>query len=282
MNSNKICELQNKKELLKIQYAARKSFNNAEYSNYYAWIMCLVAMICNVLPENMPIYICYGLPFVADVISAYFSFDSNRKVQWASRLRRFFDSNVLEINKHLLEDAEIRAVKEYTENISMKNRKEEEIQINNNGNDIPPGVKDWYIFQKSIEGLEAKFECQKQNIWWNKKMMSRRVIINIIIGIIFIIITVSLFSYNGILKTVLCSGGILVKICDRAYQNYKYIRVSNEIDGSVKTIENNLSVHGIERLQMFIDERRAINVLEIGAIHKRMARKWTSLYNKIV
>lgn len=281
VNSNDIYEKENRTEMLKIQYAARKCFNNAECLNYCAWIACMVATFSIILPNNLPICIVYGIPFLADIFAAIFSFFSNREVEWASKLRRYFDYTVLDLANGELSENEIRSVKERAEYIYNKNVQEANIQMANNGNDFPPGVKDWYVFKTYQEDLLVKFECQKQNFWWNKKMTSKRIVVNIIGGIFLIIFMVLLCKYNGYLKTFLCSAGIILKICERVYANWQYSKVSNKIEGSLLTIENNLSEQGIETLQQLIDERRSINVLEIGLLHKKMAKKLTELYDRI-
>lgn len=281
VSSDDIYEKENRTDMLKIQYAARKCFNNAERLNYCALVACIIATFSIVLPNNLPIYIVYGVPFLADIFATIFSFYSDREVEWASKLRRYFDYTVLEIMNSGLSKDEIRSVKERAEYIYNKNVQEANIQMANNGNDFPPGVKDWYVFKTYQEGLPVKFECQKQNFWWNKKMTSKRFVVDVA-GVIFLIISmVLLCKYNGYLKTFLCSAGIIIKICGRVYANWQYSKISNKIEGSLLTIENNLSEQGIETLQQLIDARRSINVLEIGLLHKKMAKKLTKLYNQI-
>ena len=76
--------------------------------------------------------------------------------------------------------------------------------------------------------------------------------------------------------------GVLIKICERVIENWRYARVSRLIDGSQQTIEVHPTVEGIEQLQNLIDKRRAINVLEFGVLHNRLASKLTKLYENII
>ena len=53
-------------------------------------------------------------------------------------------------------------------------------------------------------------------------------------------------------------------------------------DGSQQTIEVHPTKEGIEKLQSLIDERRAINVLELGWFHNKLANKLSKLYERVV
>ena len=156
------------------------------------------------------------------------------------------------------------------------------IQIRNTGHDVPPGVKDWYEFSTPLNAVEAQFECQKQNIWWNKKMSQRKIPITIFAGISIIAgFGFSMHILNrSILTTLLCSSGIILKLFERVYENTEYIQVSLQIDGSKETIEIQPEEKYVEHLQSLIDERRGINVLELNSIHKKVAAKLSALYSK--
>ena len=92
MNSNEIQERQNKEIALKVQYAARVCFNSAEKNNHFAWIACLVSAFSVFLPNSWPMYIINGIPCVADIFAFVFSLITSHQVNWASKLRKFFDS----------------------------------------------------------------------------------------------------------------------------------------------------------------------------------------------
>lgn len=156
------------------------------------------------------------------------------------------------------------------------------IQTRNTGHDVPPGVKDWYEFATPLNAVDAQFECQKQNIWWDKKMSHRKIPIIIFVGICIIVaFGFSMHILNrSIFTTLLCSSGIILKIFERLYENVKYIQVSLQIDGSKETIEIKPEEKYVEHLQSLIDERRKINVLELNSVHKKVAAKLSSLYNK--
>lgn len=96
----------------------------------------------------------------------------------------------------------------------------------------------------------------------------------VLVGICFLLLLI----YNNVVSTILCSAGLIIKIIERIIENWQYISVSKEITGSQKTIERQPTAGGIEELQILIDKRRAINVLELNWIHKKNANRLSKLY----
>lgn len=282
MNSNIIQERQSDEALLKVQYAARVSFNSAEEFNYFAWIACIASAFSVFLPSSWPMYITNGIPCIADISAFIFSIIASRKVNQASTLRKYFDSYVLDIQLNQFSETELRKIREQTEKIYLKSPTNATIQMSNTGNDSPPGVRNWYTFSEFYDGLDAQFECQRQNTWWNSKMVMIRtiatVVVLFVVGSIFIALSLS----NNMLNILLCSAGILIKICERVIENWRYLCISRQIDGSQQTIEVHPTKEGIEKLQNLIDERRSINVLELGWFHNKLANKFSKLYEKLV
>lgn len=282
MNSNIIQERQNDEALLKVQYAARVSFNSAEKFNHFAWIACIVSAFSVFLPSSWPMYIINGIPCVADMFAFLFSIITSRKVDQASTLRKYFDSYVLDIQLNQFSESELRKIREQTEKIYLKSPVNAAVQMSNAGSDSPPGVRNWYTFSEFYDGLDAQFECQRQNTWWNSKMVMVRTIATVVLLFVVGSIFITLLLSNNTLNILLCSAGILIKICERVIENWRYLCISRQIDGSQQTIEVHPTKEGIEKLQSLIDERRAINVLELGWFHNKLANKLSKLYERVV
>lgn len=282
MNSDIIQERQNEDKCLRIQYAARVCFNSAEKNNNLAWGACLISAFSIFLPNNWPIYIISGIPFVADIFAAIFSVVASNQVKFASKLRKYFDSYVLNIRVNQFSETELRELRERTEKICLRNPSEASVQITNSGKDSPPGVREWYVFSRFYDGIDAQFECQRQNAWWNSKMQQMRIAITCGSTLIMFFIFLILAMKNSTLKVLLCSAGIILKFVERLVENYRYLRVSRLIDGSLQTIEVHPTEEGIVQLQAFIDQRRSINVLEFGHLHKKLASKLSKLYDNTV
>lgn len=282
MSSVEIQKRQNEIKFLKVQYAARVCFNLAETYNHFAWFACIVSAFSIFMPNTWHEYILNGVPFAFDFAAMIFYVVASRNVGWGACLRKYFDAYVLEINSNQFLKSEEQRLCEKSETIFAKDLKNSVMQIRNTGHDNPPGVRDWYEFSKPLNGVDAQFECQKQNIWWNKKLSQRRIPMTFLAGVcVAIVFVILMHTMNrSVLNTILCSGGIVLKIIERLFENYKYARVSMQIDGSKKTIEVKPEIEYIKQLQLLIDERRGINVLESNFWHKKIAAMLSRLYSK--
>lgn len=112
-------------------------------------------------------------------------------------------------------------------------------------------------------------------------MVTVRIITTVFILILVGSILVVLLPNNSILNILLCSAGILIKICERVIENWRYFRISRLIEGAQQAIEVHPTAEGVKKLQNLIDERRSINVLEFGYFHKKLANKLSGLYKNI-
>lgn len=226
MSSLEIQKRQNEMRFLKIQYAARVCFNAAEKYNHFAWFACIVSAFSIFLPNTWHTFILNGVPFVFDFVAAIFYALTRKNVCLGARLRKYFDANVIGINPGQFSKSEEQSVIEKAESVFSMHPYDGLIQTSNTGHDTPPGVKDWYEFSTPLNAVDAQFECQKQNIWWNKKMSRRKIPITLLAGIC--VIAAFGFSMHilnrSVLNTFLCSSGIVLKILERLYENIKYIQ----------------------------------------------------------
>lgn len=281
MDSISITKRQNKLCMLKVQYAARVCYNNAEKLNYIVWLFCLVSAFSVFLPESLPYHLSFVVPFVADIAAWVLMNIVNRNVVKAAELRKYFDAYSIDIAINEFSEAEKRKLIELAEDKYSKNLKQAELQIKNTGSDYPPGVYDWYKFSTKYEGLKAKFECQCQNTWWDKKQFPLKYAVKAIAFIMVAILFVALMIYNSFVKILFCSAGLLIKLAERMIDGFRYWRISIEIDGAQKTLEAHLTPEGIKELQVLIDKRRAVNILGINLLHKKSANKLTKRYDDI-
>ncbi len=279
MNSCDIAKRQNEPFSLKIQYAARCCYNLAEDQNYCVWFFCVISAFSIFLPDRLSWHLI--VPFLADIIAWYLMNQVNKNVQKAADLRKYFDAYSIDINADQFSNEEKRQLAEIADEKYSKKPKDANLQMRNSGEDNPPGVYDWYIFPNQYTGLEAKFECQRQNTWWDKKLSSTKYAATSIIFVILILafIAIALMVHNGPIDTILCSAGLLTKVVERIIDNRKYRNLSIRIDGAQQVVEAHLTIEGIKQLQILIDERRAVNVLGINFLHKRKANKFTKKYN---
>lgn len=267
--------------MLKVQYAARHCYNLAEKQNYFVWLFCLISAFSIFLPDELPGHLSLAVPFSADIIAWILMALVNKNVQKAADLRRYFDACSIAIGADQYSESEKRRLAEIAGNIYSKNSEVAELQMRNTGNDNPPGVHDWYMFSKQYDGLEAKFECQRQNTWWDKELFSIKYAVTLIAFVIITAIFIILAVQNNFFETLLCSAGLLIKLAERVIDNRKYRISSIKIDGAQQTLEAHLTIEGVEQLQTLIDERRAINILGINLLHKICANRLTKKYDNI-
>lgn len=282
INSQIISKRQNEDIFLKIQYASRRYFNSAEKINYLSWGLCISSAIMIFVPDTVSRLISMGIPALLEVFAFITACIFNCKLKNAAILRNYFDSHVLMICEENYADSRKQKIREIALNTYHKHQKEADITIRNTGRDKPPGVKDWYEFKNIVDNLQAQFECQKQNIWWNKKMVKNRMIVLPIIWLILVSLLVILFILfkSDVLSIVICAIGIIVKTAERIIEHYHYHEISIRIEAIQSHAERELTAEVIKELQELIDERREIPVLEINIIHRLKANQYSSSYEK--
>lgn len=282
LNSDTINIRQNEDQYLIIQYAARKCFNGAEKINYLSWVFCLISALLFFVPDSTTKYITIGLPSLLDIIALISTLIFNKRVKNAADLRNYFDSQVLMINEDNYTANNKQKLRELSLNIYQKNQSEADISIHNTGRDDPPGVRNWYEFKNTANGVNAQFECQCQNIWWNKKMINnRRICLGIFSTILFVTFALLFILFRiETLNIFACSVGIVLKAIERFIEHKKYYDTSLKIEAIQEHINNNLTSEGVEKLQDLINERRCIPVLEINLIHRKKAKKYSTSYEK--
>ena len=201
----------------------------------------------------------------------------------AADLRAFFDAQVLMINAETYSEIDKRRLLELSEYIFEKKRAEAEESFRNTGEKIPPGVRNWYVFKNPVDGLEAQFECQRQNIWWNKKMVRKRQAVLFVVSLLMIaLFIISLINFSSSrLSIISCYAGIALKLIERGIEHKNYYDASLKIEAIQEHIESHLTMDGIQKLQNLINERRRIPVLEINLMHKKNAKKLSSTYRSI-
>lgn len=277
-SSDEIQNRQNGEKLLKIQYAARANYNFAENLNHFAWLLCLISAFSIFFPDNCSEIVSYGIPFVADIVALFLVLLANHKVKTAANLRSYFDSYVLNITPNQFMETDIRKLTEVAEKEYCKNPQKAKVQMYNTGKDFPPGVHEWYVFAEPCIGISAQFECQRQNTWWNSKMLHKRLVATICAFVIIGIAFLFLLGNSNVIVVLLCSAGIIGRVVERLIENSKYIYLSILIDGAQQNVEAHPTTEGIDNLQTLIDKRRAINVLELNWFHKKNSNRFSKLY----
>lgn len=241
INNQIINNRQNENLLLKIQYASRRYFNSAEKVNYVSWLLCIVSAIMVFIPDSASKVISLGIPALLEVFAFITAYIFNNKLKKAASLRNYFDSYVLMIGEDSYTDICKQKLREIALTAYNKHKKEADIHIHNTGRDKPPGVRNWYEFKNTVADLQAQFECQKQNVWWNKKIVKNRMIILPIILFIIISFFVAMFVLfkSDAMSIIVCAIGIILKVVERIIEHYSYHKTSIKIDAIQSTLKEN-------------------------------------------
>jgi len=140
-----------------------------------------------------------------------------KNVYWASALRKYFDAYVLGINIDQFKESEIEKLEELSIKATKKCVEKSKEQMSNTCYDTPPGVHNWYEFSQTLSEQDAIYECQKQNCWWNKKLMYKRILYTIIVLLLLFIVYLVFYLFikakTGILLFFFSSSGLVLKVC---------------------------------------------------------------------
>lgn len=272
----KIIQRQNEETSLKYQYCARVYFNAASTQNIISWLCCLAALASVALPLPTT-WLAILIPAVLDIIYWISSNRVTSLVNTAARLRNSFDDYVLEFKSTISSDDNTCAA---IEKLLKKERYQKQfiIQKENSSRVTPPGIKDWYEFHVNYSDNDAVFACQRQNVFWNNRLMHQRLIVNVLV-----VIAIAAFSIIYIVKTQIGLLGLLrlacgvastiLNIIDKARYEYKYIKVSHQIDGAIYVMKEHRLGNQLQLLQDLLERRRFIPVLESNFLHKIQSKQ---------
>lgn len=282
----RIQKRQNEKQLLKCQFVARRYYNLAEKANLSAFISSIASALLVLIPEsnNETISaVLLLLPALLGIISIVSYKLLDFYVKTASELRNYFDQKVTGIVISEYPEHRIRRIREKIENITKRHKEECKIQTANTGRDTPPGVRDWYEFARLFPDCDVVVECQRQNQWWNNKLLRLRVYLYAVIFLSsvagFIIICLS--GQLTLIRCIACFFSIVLTFLDRIVQNVKYIIVSKKIDWFFEIPSLSKNPDQIKSLQELICSRREYRVTEINLFHKKRSKNLSEEYERI-
>lgn len=269
---------QNEPQMLDIQYAAKVYCNKAEKLNYLVWFLCVIAALMSLIIEDEN-YISMTLTIAIEVMAFIFQGLMEKYAYLFSEFRKTFDRYVLFDETYNFNDKIASCLDAVT------HRKDYQIQIRNCGQDIPPGVRDWYEFGVNLDNDEnvVIIECQKQNGYWTKKMMRLRLLITICVGIIIVSTILSTIAVKQISYIYSLTGliALILKLIERTLLNYKYLRMIPKIEGALESA----SLHGnreqVMCVQTNIESLREMPVFGMNVIHKVFANRFSRKYQNI-
>ena len=277
---NKIKKKQNEEEMLKCQYVARFFYNRAEKLNYLGWLCAILAVVSTFIPEKYEV-MTIVVPVIIGLMELGIQNWFEKCIEKGALLRNYFDAQVIELYRDRYSSEDIRRIKELVYDVTEKHVRECEIQIRNTGRDNPPGVKDWYEFNnKNVE--DAQFECQRMNCWWDKYESKIRIIFTYMLLIFCVAMVLAVFSLTkATWWKLFVFYPVFVTIVRRMRANQKYHEISLKIEGAKSVVSENGGIGEKLTLQRLIEEKRMLPVLQINAIHKKIAKKLSERYERI-
>jgi len=284
-NQEEIIKEENEQAALECQYAARYYFNTAEKYFTGVLLFSIISLVTAFVPSannatlNSTLQI---LSIISDVVVMLLTLVMHKAVNKAATLRNHFDRVVFDLRDNNSSEDMHRIMCEWIYTATHKKPEFSELQMQNTGSATPPGVRDWYEFSKTFPDSEAVHECQRQNVWWDKKQSKGRLMVLIILMIIAIALLI-IYAYNGasIIKFLVCVISILVSFFDPIKNCCDYIAQSYILDGASIITDYDGNQQQITRVQELIENRREIPVLGINRIHARSSKQLSEQYEKI-
>ena len=199
--------------------------------------------------------------------------------------REYFDRNLFGLSSAFT-PVENAAIKERATECSKKNPKKYLEQISNTGNSNIRGVKDWYTPTKK-KREEASFECQKENIYWDKKLVNlyKKIVVFILsLMLLLLLCDLSMGIKNKCIIYIWSFFNLLCLLARDVYYIYKYNLYSSEIQTIVNLLEENNAINRsieIEKLQKKIFKRRVLFFVIPDALHKIKSKELHEIWKDI-
>ncbi len=270
---------QNEPKALELQAVARILYNRAEKINLWLWVLPIISYLFVFVPKNdfdvLITVLCFTLDIIAFLLAIWFS----NTIKSASYYRKVFDYYVLGLS----DTNTVKKEKcESFFKIKQHNKNAIDIYCKLTGSDSPPGVKDWYVLNKSLFGEDAILECQIQNSWWDKKLTKYKLLKDAIAFVIILtlFIIVCIFTNFSWLR-LLFSSVIVLRFAERIIVNIKYIILSIKIDGIIEIFEKDKNKEQLLALQEKIDEKRELTVVGNNFLHRKLSQKLSSEYDNL-
>lgn len=270
--------------MLQYQFAARYNFNKAEKINSALWIISIMTALVAFIPTLEDASWFVPVPIFIDFIVIILCFVCNNAVKNAADIRAIFDDYVLGLNSLNISKERKSQINEIVRKTIKIHHTEAQIQMNNTGNDTPPGVKDWYEFPDEIDIQSPILFCQRQNIWWTNKMMFIKCalfLIEAIILIVFVSIIVFLSDITSFEKAI-CIVGFMIKTIDRVFNIIRYCICCLKTIGAIEVQDRNCSKDTLVKIQERIDNMRAIPILGKNKCHQKLANKLSKCFKETI
>lgn len=265
-----IFKRQNEEDLLDLLYAQRVSYDKAETYNKIGWGMTLLLTILAVGELFIPLWEQASSMIEIIVAIVVFAVDHKTKtlINWGAETKGLIDSILFDFpiqNKEKLI--------EYAIKIKNRNKDDYKLQTTHKGDDNIRGLRDWYTEYSSDDHNKVILNCQKENIWWNVKLVNYyKSIIGIFIGVSVLLVFIFCFAIKMDLGwgIIILGSTILIRSIEQLMTIKTYTKAMEHAQAKVELIEadsNKLTMESLLSLQKNIEENRKSGFLVPSWIH---------------
>lgn len=267
-----IFKRQNEEDLLDLLYAQRVFYDKAEIYNKIGWGMTLLLTVLAVGELFIPF--CDQASSMIEIIVAVVVFVVDYKtkalINWGAETKGLIDSILFDFpiqNKEKLI--------EYAIKIKNRNKDDYKLQTTHRGDDNIRGLRDWYTEYNSDDHNKVILNCQKENIWWNVKLVNYyKNIISIFIGVSALLVFTFIFYFaikiDFAWGLIILGSTILIRSIEQLMTIKTYTKAMEHAQAKVELIEadsNNLNMESLLSLQKNIEENRKSGFLVPSWIH---------------
>lgn len=263
---NNISKLQNEKKILDLLYSQKKYYKKSENQKYLKWIItiCIFLIGNNVFIKNMigdkVVIIGVG---IGTLILLCIENKINEFIKIASATQELIDRILFGLDKkdYNFNGITVSEVNSLKDKIIKNNRKNYLVVVNSDGKDKPKGVKNWYDIESKIPLKKAIIECQKQNIYWDDKLI--KAYEHLLTGmlsllVILIVISVKEKSVEDVSLLVLTLSPLIREVVVDIININNTQQINSSIRTAIDTIERNkyINYSEIKIIQSKIYNRR--------------------------
>ena len=262
-DTNDISTRQNDEKIKLLFFSQKFIYRNLKTLKYIMWVLAIISLLSGIfLKQHLEVKVIIG----AGIFIFTWLLDSyiNKRINLAATTQELADRSLYGFSKDIgnFNGLAVEKISEEAKKIRDKDLEIYKVIINNKGTDTPPGVKDWYDdINISIPRFEAILKCQKQNVYWDKKLIEMyRIFLCICIAIVILLGVIMFWNRDmkNFIFTAITGLPILKIIILEIYNSNKYINYSKEIDGRISSIKAGDSINTVQlqELQAKIYERR--------------------------
>jgi len=186
-----IFEEQNSELILKLLYSQRVNYNRAGVLNNINKVLILSNLILNFILMLIPNdYISLTI-LLLSLVTILIESKIKSSIRIGAATKEYIDQSLFKLSpSSKIDGYTLQELREFANKEVANTHNDYIVQISNTGNDIPPGVKDWYMNNEFKKEDELILDCQFQNNWWTKKLYESYLKISTIIYTIIGLITV--------------------------------------------------------------------------------------------